>query len=74
MVQLQILTATVKLFLKFPNTTEGMITHVLKMATEDTTNPDLRDRGYVYWRLLSSDPEITKKIVLSEKPTINIDS
>lgn len=27
-------------------------------------------RGYIYWRLLSSDPEKTKKIVLSDRPVL----
>lgn len=71
-VQLQLLTAAVKLFLKKP--TEGpqkMIQTVLNNATQETDNPDLRDRAYVYWRLLSTDPEAAKDIVLAEKPTIS---
>ncbi|CAM9342099.1 unnamed protein product [Lampetra planeri] len=35
------------------------------------TNPDLRDRGYIYWRLLSTDPVTAKEVVLSEKPLIS---
>jgi AP-1 complex subunit beta-1 len=69
-VQLQLLTATVKLFLKQPDSTQDMVQKVLTMATEDSDNPDLRDRGYVYWRLLSSDPEAARAVVLSEKPEI----
>lgn len=23
---------------------------------QETDNPDLRDRAYIYWRLLSTDP------------------
>jgi vesicle coat complex subunit len=30
---------------------------VLQLATTKSSNPDLRDRAYMYWRLLSSDPE-----------------
>ncbi|KAJ7562314.1 hypothetical protein O6H91_03G063900 [Diphasiastrum complanatum] len=74
-VQLQLLTAAVKLFLKKP--TEGpqqMIQVVLNNATQETDNPDLRDRAYIYWRLLSTDPEAAKDVVLAEKPTINDDS
>ncbi|CAI5470790.1 unnamed protein product [Closterium sp. Yama58-4] len=44
---------------------------VLNNATQETDNPDLRDRAYVYWRLLSTDPEAAKDIVLAEKPTIS---
>lgn len=73
-VQLQLLTATVKLFLKQPDNTQDMVQRVLTMATEDSDNPDLRDRGYVYWRLLSSDPEAARAVVLSEKPEISDDT
>lgn len=31
---------------------------VLNNATVETDNPDLRDRAYIYWRLLSTDPEV----------------
>lgn len=73
-VQLQLLTATVKLFLKRPTTTQDMVQRVLNMATEESDNPDLRDRGYVYWRLLSSNPDAAKAVVLAEKPTIADDT
>lgn len=43
---------------------------MLQSATAENDNPDIRDRAYVYWRLLSSDPQITKNVVLSEKPPI----
>ncbi|RHY34998.1 hypothetical protein DYB32_000511 [Aphanomyces invadans] len=74
LVQLQLLTATVKLFLKRPNETQAMVQAVLKKATEESDNPDLRDRGYVYWRLLSANPEAAKAVVLAEKPVINDDT
>jgi AP-1 complex subunit beta-1 len=32
------------------------------------------DRGYVYWRLLSTNPEAAKAVVLAERPTITDDS
>jgi len=73
-VQLQLLTAVVKLFLKKPTNTQQMVQEVLSMATQDADNPDLRDRGYVYWRLLSTDPEAAKAVVLSEKPRISDDT
>jgi AP-1 complex subunit beta-1 len=57
---LQILTAVVKLFLKKPDQAQGLVTKVLQAATAENDNPDIRDRAYVYWRLLSSDPEVAK--------------
>jgi AP-1 complex subunit beta-1 len=74
LVQLQLLTATVKLFLKQPDNTQEMVQKVLNLATEHSDNPDLRDRGYVYWRLLSSDPEAARAVVLSQKPEIGDDT
>ncbi len=41
---------------------------------QETDNPDLRDRAYVYWRLLSSDPEAARSVVLAEKPVIAQDT
>lgn len=73
-VQLQLLTATVKLFLKKPKSTQAMVQRVLEMATKESDNPDLRDRGFIYWRLLSTDPEAAKTVVLPEKPLISDDS
>ncbi|KJE92686.1 adaptor-like protein complex 1 beta 1 subunit [Capsaspora owczarzaki ATCC 30864] len=70
-VQLQLLSAIVKLFLKAPNGAQEMVQKVLQMATQDSDNPDLRDRGYIYWRLLSSDPAAAKTVVLGEKPLIS---
>eukprot|EP01083_Nonionella_stella_P035961 98097_1 len=74
LVQLQLLTATVKLFLKRPDGTQDLVKKVLELATENTDNPDLRDRGYVYWRLLSADPAVAKEVVLTEKPVISDDT
>ncbi len=59
-VQLQLLTAIVKLFLKRPSDTQELVQNVLSLATQDSDNPDLRDRGYIYWRLLSTDPAAAK--------------
>lgn len=51
--QLQLVTATVKLFLKKPTERpQQMIQLVLTYATQETDNPDLRDRAYVYWLVL----------------------
>ncbi|KAF2748661.1 AP-2 complex subunit beta [Sporormia fimetaria CBS 119925] len=69
-VQLALLTATVKLFIQRPTRGSALVPKVLKWATEETDNPDLRDRGYMYWRLLSSAPEEAKKVVMGEKPPI----
>ncbi|KAK2723550.1 hypothetical protein QYM36_002029 [Artemia franciscana] len=80
-VQLQLLTAIVKLFLKRPTDTQELVQqalemiestkNVLSLATQDSDNPDLRDRGFIYWRLLSTDPAAARDVVLAEKPLIS---
>ena len=69
-VQLQILTAIVKLFLKRPDATQELLQKVLQTVSESDI-PDLRDRGYVYWRLLSLNPTAASSVVLGEKETID---
>ncbi|GFZ11969.1 H[+]-ATPase 11 [Actinidia rufa] len=70
-VRLQLLTATVKLFLKKPTEApQQMIQVVLDNATVETGNPDLRDHAYIYWHLLSTDSDVfifslPRNIVLS---------
>jgi AP-1 complex subunit beta-1 len=68
-VQLQILTATVKLYLKkdFPG---QLVQDILCRSTVETDNPDLRDRAYVYWRILSGDLHLAKKIIVTNKDVV----
>ena len=53
---------------------ESTLTCLLPLTLQETDNPDLRDRAYVYWRLLSSDPEAARSVVLAEKPVIAQDT
>ncbi|KAF7317952.1 AP complex subunit beta [Mycena kentingensis (nom. inval.)] len=71
-VQLQTLTAVVKLFLKKPDSSQGIVQLVLNKATKDCDSPDVRDRAYIYWRLLSTDPGAAKAVVLASRPPISI--
>lgn len=72
--QLALLTATIKLFLKRPTAGGELVPKVLKWATEEVENPDCRDRGFMYWRLLSTDPAAAREIVLAEKPSISTET
>lgn len=74
--QLALLTAVVKLFIykSKQDSTKEFVHKVLKWATEDVDNPDLRDRGFMYWRLLAINPSVAGEIVLTEKPPITTDS
>ncbi|KAG9396559.1 Adaptor Protein Complex 1/2, beta subunit (AP1/2B) [Carpediemonas membranifera] len=73
-VQFQLLTAVVKLYLNRPaESTQAMLHSVLEYVTEKADDPDLRDRGFLYWRMLSADNgfEMARRIVLAERPTLN---
>ncbi|KAL4502484.1 hypothetical protein ABPG72_012071 [Tetrahymena utriculariae] len=70
LVQLEILTASVKIFVKYPQDSQQLIIHLLQVAAEDNLNPDVRDRAYMYWRMLATDPKKTQDTVLCNKPKI----
>ena len=73
-VKLALLTATVKLFIQRPTKGSSLVPQVLKWCTEETDDPDLRDRGYMYWRLLSTDPATAKQVIMGTKPPITAES
>ncbi|ABN67677.2 predicted protein [Scheffersomyces stipitis CBS 6054] len=79
-VQYATLTAATKLYLMLPEKGEKTVLNVLKWATEESDNPDIRERGYIYWRLISSEyasgksgnfQEVTKEIILNPNPIIS---
>jgi vesicle coat complex subunit len=69
-VQLTVLTAVVKTYLKAvesaPGKNQAALERVLALATA-SASPDLRDRAYFYWRLISTDPASAHKIILADK-------
>lgn len=73
-VQLSLLTAVVKLFVKRPARSQELLQKIFKWATESVDDPDVRDRAFFYWRLLSADPVMAKECVCSEKIPIAVDS
>lgn len=73
-VQLALLTAIVKLFIRKSDAAKDLVSKILKWTTEEADNPDLRDRGFMYWRLLSTNAGAAQDIVLSEKPPISTET
>lgn len=69
--QLALLTAVIKLFLKKPKEAQDLVQKMLQTASQ-TDNSDIRDRAFIYWRLLSSDVATARAVVLAtEKPPID---
>lgn len=71
-VKLQILNAAVKNFVNKPDESEELVKVILQKGGEETENPDVRDRAYMYWRLLENDPDAAKEMVLTEKPAFEL--
>ncbi|KAK4050011.1 beta-adaptin [Microbotryomycetes sp. JL201] len=71
-VQLQTLTAVVKLFLRRPEAAQALVQRVLGLATKSADSADLRDRAYIQWRLLSSDTDAAKAVILASRPPISL--
>jgi hypothetical protein len=70
LVQLQILTATVKLYIYKQTEMQDFLQCVLIEATKPTINPDVRTRAYLYWRILSSHPEIANEMLFFNKNSV----
>lgn len=78
-VQYAIITAVVKFYVKSPMNGEPLVLQVLKHATEESDNPDVRDRGYFYWRMITNEgnggpdgdfQKLTKEVVINVDPLI----
>jgi vesicle coat complex subunit len=54
-VQLAILGAVMRAYLDFPNRLGETVKRVFTFASENSENPDLRDRAFIYWRLISNN-------------------
>jgi AP-1 complex subunit beta-1 len=73
-VQNAVMTALVKLFLRNPAQVEPLLTPLFESAINNSRNPDVRDRAFMYWRLLTKGIGIErmKALVHSAKPAIDV--
>lgn len=68
-VQLQTLNTAVKIYVNHPDNFIEQLALLFKISSENTDNPDLRDRAFIYWRLLNlNDIPLAKEVILGEKP------
>jgi hypothetical protein len=69
------LNSSVQAFLK-TGTDESFNTlnTVFEFCQKECDNPDLRERGYFYLRLLEIDANLAKELILTEKPPISQES
>lgn len=70
-VQLQMLTACVKAYLMRGPEAKNLVDMVLKYGTEESEHVDVRDRGFIYLRIISGGFDSAQQVVLSNKYGIN---
>lgn len=69
--QLNILTAVVRINLNFKDTYSACLQTVLEKSTKECENADVRDKAFIYWRLLSSSSgDAQKNIINARLPPI----
>ena len=72
-VQLRILSTGVKMYLFQIEPIDSVMTDLIQSISDKSTNPDLRDRAYIYWRLLYKDDEKAKDIIFNEQLAVDVD-
>lgn len=70
-VQLQILTACVKTYLLSGPEAQKVTDNVLNFATQESENIDVRDRGFIYLRLISGGFDSAQQVILSNKQGVD---
>ena len=73
-VQINILNSATKTFLKCQSEESyNILNQIFDFCTKECENADIRERGYIYYRLMSIDPQLASKIIITEKPKISED-
>lgn len=68
LVQQQVLNAGIKMYLNDIEPIDTVLQTLFQKINSDCNNPDLRDKCYMYWRLLFKTPEESKKVIFAEMP------
>ena len=69
-VQLQILSAFVKVYIFKPDETRDQLQFILNEATKEKCVPDVKNRALIYWRILSADTAVAKDVIVFGKQTV----
>lgn len=71
-VQLMTLSLVMKFYLDFPSQLDSLAKRIFKYCTEINHNPDLRDKAFIYWRLITINKSVAKKLFMINNQSINI--
>jgi vesicle coat complex subunit len=66
-VQLQLISSIVKVYLSKPDETREQLQYVLTEATRSTMPPDIRNRALIDWRMLSLSADAAKQFIQFQK-------
>ncbi|CAE7243695.1 BETAA-AD [Symbiodinium natans] len=69
-VQLEMLTAAVKLFFCRPPEVQKMLGCLMQKAIQECAHPDVRDRALLYYRLLQVSPEEARRVICAPKEVV----
>ena len=72
-VQLQTLNSGIKMYLNEIEPIDEVLHELLQQISEKSKSPDLRDRAYIYWRLLYLSPEKTSEVIFNKIPPIEVE-
>lgn len=70
-VQYALFTACVKVFIRFPQLSQGkLVPNIFEIAANTSTNPDIREKALIYWRILSYSPIKMASIINHPLPAV----
>lgn len=70
-VQYALFTACVRIFIRFPQDTQGkLVPKIFELASEKSSNPDIREKALIYWRILSMSPIKMANIINNPLPPV----
>lgn len=69
--QLALLSSVIKLFTIDVSKYQNLVQVVLETIDKNIDLPDLRDRAFIYWRLLDLNPAVAKSVVMGPRAKIS---
>lgn len=69
-VQMACLSAAIRMFTLDPEKYSELVPQLLDTIDKNIDNPDIRDRAFVYWRLLDLNPELARSVVMGTRDPV----
>jgi hypothetical protein len=69
-VQMACLSASIRMFTVDPEKYGELVPQLLDTIDKNIENPDIRDRAFIYWRLLDLNPELARSVVMGTRDPV----